>query len=218
MRSRRVRAQVPCPVTNRLRSNHGLLSPRKEWSEMIRSLVLFTHVVGVLALFVGLALEWIAMSGIRRSTTLPEALPWLRLVVTVPRVSGIAVAAIVLSGFYLGARIGVLGNDWIRASYGGLLLMAIVGGPVSRSPMRALKRVADVPADGTVALRAAAANPILQLSLRTRVAFGLAIVFLMIAKPATGESLLVLVLASIATIATSLSRRPTPSTAVQEYR
>jgi hypothetical protein len=185
---------------------------------MIRSLVLFTHVVGVLALFVGLALEWIAMSGMRRSTTLPEALPWLRLVVTVPRVSGIAVAAIVLSGFYLGARIGVLGNDWIRASYGGLLLMAIVGGPVSRSPMRTLKRVADVPADGTVALQAAAANPILRLSLRLRVAFGLAIVFLMIAKPATGESLLVLVLASIATIATSLGRRPTPSTAVQGYR
>ena len=58
----------------------------------------------------------------------------------------------------------------------------------------------------------------LRLSLRIRVAFGLAIVFLMIAKPGAGESLLVLVLASIATIATSLSRRPTPSTAVQGYR
>jgi hypothetical protein len=43
----------------------------------------------------------------------------------------------------------------------------------------------------------------------------LAIVFLMIAKPGAGESLLVLVLASIATIATSLTRRPEPSTAVQ---
>jgi hypothetical protein len=185
---------------------------------MIRSLVLFTHVVGVLALFVGLALEWIAMNGIRRSTTLAEAAPWLRLLVTVPRVSGIAMAAIVVSGFYLGARVGVLGNGWIRASYGGLLLMAIVGGPVSRSPMRALKRAAAVPADGTVALRAAAAHPILRLSLATRVPFGLAIVFLMIAKPATAESLLVLALATIATIATSLTGRATPSTAVQAYR
>ena len=184
----------------------------------MRSLVLFAHVVGVLALFVGLGLEWIGLHGIQRSTTRAEALPWLRLIAIVPRLFGIALAAIIASGFYLGARVGVLGNDWMRASYGALLLMAIVGGPVSRSPMRALKRVADVPADGTVAPRAAAANPILQLSLRTRVAFGLAIVFLMIAKPATGESLLVLVLASIATIATSLSRRPTPSTAVQGYR
>jgi hypothetical protein len=105
----------------------------------------------------------------------------------------------------------------MRATYGALLLMAI-GGPVSRSPMRALKRVADVPADGTVALRAAAANPILWLALRIRIAFGLAIVFLMIAKPAAGESLLVLALASMATIATSLTRRPVRSTAVQGYR
>ena len=106
----------------------------------------------------------------------------------------------------------------MRTSYGALLLMAIVSGPVSRSPMRALKRVVDVPADGTVALRAAAANPILRLALRIRIAFGLAIVFLMIAKPAVGDSLLVLALASILTIATSLTRRTTPLTAVQGYR
>jgi hypothetical protein len=97
-------------------------------------------------------------------------------------------------------------------------LRLVVMVPVSRSPMRALKRVVDVPADGTVALRAAAANPILRLALRIRIAFGLAIVFLMIAKPAVGESLLVLALASILTIATSLTRRTTPFTAVQGYR
>jgi hypothetical protein len=185
---------------------------------MSPSLTLFVHVVGMLTLFVGLGLEWASLDGLRRSITREQALPWLRLVVMVPRVSGIAVAAIVVSGLYLGARVGVLGNDWMRASYGALLLMAIVSGPVSRSPMRALKRVADVPADGTVALRAAAANPILWLSLRTRIAFGLAVVFLMIAKPAAGESLLVLALASMVTIATSLTRRTTPSTAVQGYR
>jgi len=185
---------------------------------MIWSLVLFTHVVGVLALFVGLGLESIGLDGIRRSTTRAEALPWLRLIVIVPRLFGMALAAIVVSGFYLGARVGVLGNDWMRASYGALLLMAIVSGPVSRSPMRALKRVAEVPTDGLVALQAAAANPILRLSLRIRVVFGLAIVFLMIAKPAASESSLVLALASMATIATSLTRRTTPSTAVQGYR
>jgi hypothetical protein len=185
---------------------------------MIPSLTLFVHVVGMLTLFVGLGLEWATLGSLQRSLTREQALPWLRLLVVVPRVSGIAVAAIVVSGFYLGARIGVLGNDWMRASYGALLLMAIVSGPVSRSPMRALRRVADVPADGIVALRAAAANPILRLSLRTRVAFGLAIVFLMIAKPAAGESLVVLALASMVTIATSLTRRATPSPAVHGYR
>jgi hypothetical protein len=185
---------------------------------MIPSLTLFVHVVGMLTLFVGLGLEWASLDGLQRSITRDQALSWLRLAVMVPRVSGIAVAAIVVSGFYLGSRMGVLGNDWMRASYGALLLMAIVGGPVSRSPMRALKRVVDVPADGTAALRAAAANPKLWLSLRIRIAFGLAVVFLMIAKPAAGESLLVLALASMVTIAASLTQRNTPSTAVQGYR
>jgi hypothetical protein len=185
---------------------------------MIPSLTLFVHIVGMLTLFAGLGLEWVSLNGLQRSITREQALPWLRLIVMVPRVSGIAVAAIVVSGFYLGARVGVLGNDWMRATYGALVLMAIVSGPVSRSPLRALKRVVEVPADGTVALRAAVANPILRLSLRFRVAFGLAIVFLMIAKPAAGESLLVLALASIVTIAASLTQRTTPTTAVQGYR
>jgi hypothetical protein len=185
---------------------------------MIPSLTLFVHVVGMLTLFVGLGLEWACLDGLQRSITREQALPWLRLVVMVPRVSGVAVAAIVVSGLYLGARVGVLGNDWMRASYGALLLMAIVGGPVSRSPIRALKRLADFQADGTVALQAAAAKPSLRLSLRIRIAFGLAVVFLMIAKPAASESLLVLALASVVTIAASLARRPTGSTAVQGYR
>jgi uncharacterized membrane protein len=187
---------------------------------MIRSLMLFAHVVGVLGLFVGLGLEWIGLDGMRRSRTRAEALPWLRLVASVPRLSGMALAAIVVSGVYLGARIGALGNDWMRASYGALLLMAIVSGPVARSAMRALKNAADVPADGPVStLRTAAFNPILRLSLRVRIAFGLAILFLMIAKPDAGESLLVLALASMGTIATSITTRTTRSTtAVQGYR
>ena len=185
---------------------------------MIPSLTLFVHVVGMVTLFVGLGLEWASLDGLQRSITREQAEPWLRLVGMVPRVSGIAVAAIVVSGFYLGSRMGVLGNDWMRASYGALLLMAIVGGPVSRSPMRALKRVVDVPADGTAALRAAAANPKLWLSLRIRIAFGLAVVFLMIAKPAAGESLFVLALALMITIAASVTRRTTPATDDQGYR
>jgi hypothetical protein len=84
--------------------------------------------------------------------------------------------------------------------------------------MRAFKRLADLHADGTVALRQRRPNPILRLSLRIRIAFGLAVVLLMIANPAGIESLLVLALASVVTIAASLARRPTRSTAVQGYR
>ena len=123
---------------------------------MIRSLVLFVHIAGVLALFVGLALEAFGVESVRKAA---------------PRISGIAVALTVLSGFYLGARFGVLRDDWMRASYGGIVVMAVAGALARRS------------------------EALLRISLRVRTAFGLAVVFLMIAKPDAVVSLVVLGLA-----------------------
>jgi hypothetical protein len=186
---------------------------------MIRILVLFVHVVGVLTLFAGLGLEWLSLDAVRRSATRAEAVRWVRASMAVPRISGIALAVIVTSGFYLGGRAGVLGDEWMRASYAALLLMAIVSGPVTRPRMRALRKAAGDPNEGVVtALRAAASDLILRASLHVRVTFGLAVVYLMIGKPDTGESLLVLSLALILAIAMVASKRPVPSTLAEGYR
>ena len=97
--------------------------------------------------------------------------------------------------------------------------MAIVGGPVARPPMRALRQAGQTPGDGVVsALRAAASHSILRLSLRVRVAFGLAVVYLMIGKPDAADSLLVMGLALALTIATSVSKRQAQSTLAEGYR
>lgn len=84
--------------------------------------------------------------------------------------------------FFLGARIGVLGNAWIHASLIAIALIAIAGVLARRSS--ALRRS----------------------SLRFRTTFGLAGVFLMVAKPDAVESLIVLGLACVAAPAISLSR------------
>lgn len=123
---------------------------------MIYSLVLFVHIAGVLALFAGLALEAFGVEPARRAA---------------PRISGIAVALTVASGLYLGARFGVLRAEWMRASYGAIVVMAAAGALARRSD--ALQRI----------------------SLRVRTAFALAVVFLMIAKPDAAVSLVVLSLA-----------------------
>jgi len=123
---------------------------------MIRSLVLFAHITGVLLMFAGLALE--AFGGRSSGKAMP-------------RIFGLAVPLTVLSGLYLGARFGVLGNEWMLASYAGILVIAAAGAFARRSD--ALRRI----------------------SLRVRTAFGLAVVFLMIAKPDTAGSLVVLGLA-----------------------
>jgi hypothetical protein len=74
----------------------------------------------------------------------------------------------VLAGVYLGARFGVLGSAWLRASYAAIVAMMAAGALARRSD--ALRRI----------------------SLRVRAAFGLAIVFLMIAKPDAATSAIVL--------------------------
>src|SRR6188768_2205465 len=123
---------------------------------MIRSLVLFVHITGVLTMFAGLALEAFGVESTGKAT---------------PRIFGIAVPLTLLSGFYLGARFGVLGDAWMRASYGAIVVMAAAG-PLARR---------------SAGLR--------QISLRVRAAFGLAVVFLMIAKPDASVSLVVFGLA-----------------------
>src|SRR3954468_2620168 len=136
-------------------NNHRLRRQKKGFI-MIGSLILFVHITGVLTMFAGLALEAFGVEPTGRAT---------------PRIFGLAVPLTLLSGLYLGARFGILGDAWMLASYGAIVVMAAAGPLARRSD----------------ALR--------QLSLRVRAAFGLAIVFLMIAKPDAMVSLVVLGLA-----------------------
>ena len=186
---------------------------------MVRSLTLFVHLVGVLGLFVGLGLEWFSLESLRRATSRGEALSWVRVIAALPRVGSIATGLVLASGLYLGARIGALDNAWLRASYAALLLIAVLGGSVTRRGLGALRRLADDPADRALPkLRAAASHPLLIVSLRVRVVIGLAIVFLMIAKPDTTEALLVLATAAVTAIVASVSGRPASPALSESYR
>lgn len=150
---------------------------------MIRSLILFAHIIGMLTLFVGLGLEFVSLESLRRSSTRDES--WIRMFRALPRVYGIAFGLILLSGIYLAARVGVYEFAWVRVSFGAMVLMGIVGGPLIRSRVRAIARD-----EGSDALRRHASDPLLRASIRTRIALGLAIIYLMIAKVGVGGSLL----------------------------
>src|SRR4030095_5261282 len=89
---------------------------------MIRSLVLFTHVVAVIALAVGLVLEWFALNAVQLTTTREGGLRSGKLNVASQRELGIAFGATLLSGLYL-SGLGVLGRGWMLASYAAILLI-----------------------------------------------------------------------------------------------
>ena len=83
---------------------------------MIRSLILFVHITGVLTMFAGLALEAFGAEPTGRA---------------MPRIFGLAVPLTLLSGLYMGARFGVLADAWMCASYGAIVVMAATG-PLAR--------------------------------------------------------------------------------------
>ncbi len=93
-----------------------------------------------------------------------------------PRLFGLAAPATLLSGLYLGARFGVLTSGWMCASYVAIAIMA---------------------GAGIAARRSDALRP---FSLRVSTGSGLAVVFLMIAKPGPLMSLVVIGVALVLTI------------------
>ena len=99
------------------------------------------------------------------------------------RIAGLSLGVVLLSGMALAARIGVFGNAWVRVSFAALVLIAVAGALGRRMP---------------------------SFSLSFRVAMGLAVVYLMIAKPLLEVSLIVLgvALAVAIVLTTALSSRP----------
>jgi membrane protein required for beta-lactamase induction len=151
---------------------------------MIRSVVLFIHVIGVLVLFIGIAFEWLSLESLRRPATSEHASTWVRLHGVLPRVYGIAFAVLLVSGIYLARRAGVFEFAWVRLSLGLLVLMGILGGPAVRFQVHALRDAAGQGGGaGLEALHSRASHPWLRASLFIRTAMALAAVYLMIDKP-----------------------------------
>jgi hypothetical protein len=115
---------------------------------------------------------------------------------------------ILLSGIFLAVRVGVHAFAWVRISFGAMVLMSIIGGPLIRSRVRAIARD-----EGSEVLRQHAADPLLRISIRTRIALGLAIIFLMIAKVGVAGSLVAMCVALLAGLITSVyDARPAAET------
>jgi hypothetical protein len=143
----------------------------------MKMLVPFVHIVGVLLLFVGLGVEWAAIGTLSRSPTLRRAERWARRSL---RWQIAAAALILASGVAMGARLDVFHLAWVNVSLVALLLIATIAGIASR----ARRRAAD--------LRIGQLWP---ASVATRIALALGVFYLMVAKPESVESLIVMALA-----------------------
>src|SRR5262245_19364200 len=95
----------------------------------LRSLALFAHILGMLALFVALAIEWTALALLRKEDQARPSSFGLNLLRQLPRLTGLAIALILASGTEMAAQFGLLRSAWVGVSSSAVVLIGRVGGP-----------------------------------------------------------------------------------------
>ncbi len=168
------------------------------------TITLFLHIVGALGLFVSLGLEWTSLAYVRRSSTAEGAREWLGLRGWVMRLGPASLALLLLSGLYMMATSwGAVA--WIIVALGSLVLIAIIGAVLTGRRLVPIEQAA-ARERGMIspALQQRLSDPLLWVSIDTRTAIALGIVFLMVIKPNAVGSLLTIGIAIVAGLSFSL--------------
>jgi hypothetical protein len=168
------------------------------------SIALFFHIVGALGVFVALGLEWTGLRQIRGATTSEQVRVWMRISNSTRRLGIASMLTILVSGFYMMATVWG-GVAWIIVAFWTLVLLVVLGLALTGPRMAALGR-ALATEHGTVSptLQHLANHPLLWISIQTRVAIALGIIFLMTVKPDLGGSLLTIGVALVLGLASAL--------------
>lgn len=170
-----------------------------------RVIGLFIHITGALGFFAALGLEWTGLGQIR-SASLPEQVrAWTRIFKNAHRVGSIAMPAIVLTGVYsMFEEFGAV--PWIIVSLGSFALVMTLSVVLTNPRMALIERVLatdERPTSQT--FRNLASDPLLWISIQTRVAIVLGVLLLMLAKPDYAGSLLVIGIAILLGVASAFA-------------
>ena len=154
------------------------------------SIALFLHIVGALGVSVALGLEWLGLSQIRKSTVADEVRAILRVVTSTTRVGFVSMLSTVITGIYM-VLAGVGWVPWILVVIGTLILAMVIARALTAPRMAAIGRaLATEKGSVSQGFHNLLNDPILSVSVQTRVAIVLGIIFLKIATPGLVGSLL----------------------------
>lgn len=173
------------------------------------SIVLFIHIVAAMGFFIALGVEWISLRQMRAATTYEQIRESMRTSRGIQRLGMASMLTILAAGFYLMAMEWG-GVAWIIVALGAVVVVIAVSAVLTRPQMATIGQALST-GNGPVpsATRSALHHPALWISIQTRVAIALGIVFLMSVKPDLVGSLLTITVATIAGLVAALpmSRR-----------
>jgi hypothetical protein len=147
------------------------------------SVVLFLHLLGAVALFIGYGIEWTASSLFRNASSIEQVRSWLRVFKVSPPLTGVGLGVVLLSGGYLASLSGAMKQGWIPATLIAIFFALALGFGLILPRMQRI-RAALPPGNDPVSaqLRARLSDPVLLTAIRVRVLLLTGIVFLMAAK------------------------------------
>ena len=168
------------------------------------SIALFLHIVGALGVFVALGLEWTGLRQVRDAISPDQALGWMKILKNTNKVGFSSMLTTVITGIYLVLKAwGWV--PWILVVLGSLVLVIVLSAALSKPRMVAIGQVlAKETGPVSQTFHNLVNNPILWISIQTRVAIALGIIFLKIAKPESGGSLLTIGVAMVLGIVSAL--------------
>jgi hypothetical protein len=177
----------------------------------VYTVVVFSHLLGALALFMGYGMEWTASALFRNASSTEQVRAWLRVFKVSPPLSGLGLVVLLLSGGYLASLSGAMRQGWMPATLLAIGVALLLGFVLILPRMRAIRRSLpslNEPVDGD--LRERLSDPFLLTAVRVRVLLAAGIVYLMTAKSSFIPSLMALAVAVLLGLLLSISvwRRP----------
>jgi len=172
----------------------------------IYSIALFLHIVSAVGFFVALGLEWTGLSQIRSAMTVEQVRPWMGILQNVRKVGFISMLMTVITGVYM--MVTVWGRqEWLIVTVGSLILLIALAQVVTAPRMAAIgQTLATEKGALSRTLYSLANHPLLLISIQTRVAIALGIIFLKLVRPDFGGSLFTIGVAIVLGLASSLPR------------
>ena len=167
------------------------------------SIALFLHVIGALGFFVVQGVEWIGLSQVRRARLPKEARAIIGVIKRTNQLGFISILTTVITGIYM--MLTYWGwVAWILVVLGALILEIVLFVLLSGPRMAAIEHALDTEERPvSQAFLDLVNHSILWISVYTRTAILLGIVFLKIAKPDLGGSLLTIGIAIILGVASA---------------
>jgi D-alanyl-lipoteichoic acid acyltransferase DltB (MBOAT superfamily) len=154
------------------------------------SIALFLHIVGALGIAIALGLEWIGLSQIRNALLPEQVRPWMMILKNTNKVGFLSMLTAVITGAYMMLTVWG-GVAWLYVTLGSLILVILFSAALTRPRMMAIGQALAM-GKGTISqtFHNLVNQPVLWLSIQTRSAIVLGIIFLKIVKPDLGGSLL----------------------------